>query len=264
MLLIVAAIVLIAVAVVLLSYVFRSRPGEESLGSAAHRFHASTTTLPTPKNFALPPAGVYQASGSGMEQINKPPNSENDSSVMPVSVSYLAGGCWRWHIDYNTAAWHEYDFCPRGSRLLLVDQGNYQAWDFGVTSVTNLARFTCNPPSPIVVESPTAGRTYPLRCVGTNTAVAGQSVSAGPVTIVGVGTVKIGGVPVPAIHITRRQTITGSQQGQLDESWWFDDATGMPLQESRNYRLATNSPIGQIIYTEVGSWQLDSITPKVS
>ncbi len=181
-----------------------------------------------------------------------------------MSVTYLPGGCWRWHIDYNSAAWHEYDFCPVGSRLLLVAQRNYQAWNFGITSVTNLARFTCNPPSPIVVGSPTIGSTYPLVCVGTNTAVSGASTTRGPVTITGTGTRTVGGVRVPAIRISRDQVITGGQTGQLNETWWFDAATGMPLQSSRNYRLVTNSPIGRITYTEVGSWTLDSLTPKVS
>lgn len=260
----VAGLLVIGVAVVVLAYVFRNSPGQKSVKSAAQHFFATTTTAPTPKAFTLPPAGVYTASGSGTERINEPPNSENDSPTMPVSVSYAAGGCWWWRIDYNTASWHEYEFCPKGKTLLLVAQRNYQAWNFGIVSVTNLAQFSCSPASPIVVQSPVPGRTYSLHCVGTNTAVAGRSTSEGPVTIVGVGTVRVDGVTVPAIHITRRQTMTGGQTGHLYESWWFDSLTGMPLQASRNYHLVTRSPIGQISYTEEGSWRLNSLIPKVS
>lgn len=260
--LVIGAIVVVGIGVVVVSYLLRSRPGAKSLGSATRQFEASTTTRPTPRSFALPLAGVYKVSGSGIERISVPPNSQEDSAIMPVSVSYLAGGCWTWRIDYNTADWHEYDFCPKGGQLLLFAQRNFQSWNFGVTTVTNLAQFTCNPPSPIVVESPRPGETFAHRCTGTNTAVPGQSTAAGPVTIVGMETVKVGGTPVHAIHMTRRQAFTGSQTGELDESWWFSSTTGMPLKASRNYRLATSSPIGQIVYTEVGSWRLDSLTPR--
>lgn len=255
------AVLVAGCAVVTLSYAFRSEPGARSLHSATHRFLATTTTAPTPRRFALPVAGVYRAVGAGTQHIDKPPNTEQDSRVMPVTVTYLADGCWRWHIDYNTAAWHEYDFCPHGNRLLLVAQNNYQSWDFGVTSITNLAHFTCNPPSPIVVAAPKVGAVYELHCVGTNTAIGGHSVSRGPVRIVGVSTLTIGGRAVQAIHITRDQVITGAQTGRLDESWWFDAATGLPLRATRNYRLQTASPIGPITYTEVGSWQLASLDP---
>ena len=264
MLLAVAAIVAVAVAVVVGSYVFRSLPGARSLRSAARAFEATTTTVPTPRSFALPPAGVYRASGSGFEQIAVPPDTIHDSAVMPVSVTYLPDGCWRWHLDYNTAHWHEYDFCPKDGRLLLEAQRNSLTWNFGLTSVTNLARFTCNPPSPIVVESPRSGEVFAHRCTGTNTAVAGTSTAAGPVTIVGVRTIEVGTRAVQAIEMTRRQTITGGQSGTLDETWWFATSTGMPLAESRDYHLTTKSPIGKIAYAEIGSWHLDSLVPAVS
>lgn len=261
-LLIVGAIVLVAVVVVVGSYVLRSRPTPKSLGSSIHQFKSTTTTAPTPKSFALPAAGVYKTTGQGSERITKPPNSETDGPVMPVSVTYLSGGCWRWHIDYNTSAWHEYDFCPHGSQLLLVAQANYQAWNFGVTSVTNLAQYTCNPPSPIALESPKAGEKFVQHCTGTNTAVPGPSVAAGTVTVVGVETLDIGGTPIRAIEMSRNQKISGAQTGVLNETWWFAASTGLPLKAVRNYQLVTSSVIGNITYNESGSWQLDSLTPQ--
>ena len=69
--------------------------------------------------YALPAEGVYALNGQGTERISFPPNSHPDGAVMPATITYLADGCWRWHIDYNVAHWEEYDFCPRGGRLLL-------------------------------------------------------------------------------------------------------------------------------------------------
>jgi hypothetical protein len=261
---VVVAVFVVLVAVVVGSYLLRSKPGARSLRSAGNSFHATTTTVPTPRAFALPQSGVYKASGSGYEQIAVPPDTIHDSAVMPVTVSYLPDGCWRWHIDYNTAHWHEYDFCPHDGRLLLMAQRNSLTVNLGLTSITNLAKFACNPPSPIIVERPRVGEVFAHRCSGTNTAAAGVSTAAGPVTIVGVTTVDVGGKEVPAIAMTRRQKITGGQSGTLDEEWWFAASTGMPLAEHRDYHLSTASPVGAIAYTEVGSWRLDSMTPAIS
>ncbi len=257
----VLAVVVVAFAVLAGSYLLRGHPGAKSLRAAAEQFQRTSTSKPTPEGFALPAAGVYRASGSGTERISTPPNSQSDSAVMPVTVSYAAHGCWLWRIDYNTAHWHEYSFCPDTDRLLLESQRNFVSWDFGLTSVTNVARFTCSPPSPIVVSSPRPGERFAFRCVGTNTAVSGRSISSGPVVIVALGTLEIGGSPVQAVHLTRTQTISGAQVGRLEESWWFAATTGLPLEASRSYRLVTDSPIGKVTYTETGSWRLDSLVP---
>lgn len=257
-------VLLALVAVAVVSYLLRSKPGALSLRAAGRSFHATTTTMPTPKDFALPPAGVYRASGSGFEQLAVPPETIHDSAVMPVTVSYLPHGCWRWHIDYNTAHWHEYDFCPHDGQLLLTAQRNSTTVNLGLTSITNLAQFTCSPPSPIAVERPRTGEHFTFHCTGTNTAAAGVSTASGPVTLVGVTSVRVGGKEVPAIELTRHQKITGGQSGTLDETWWFAASTGMPLREIRDYRLSSSSPIGPVAYTERGSWRLDSMTPTIS
>lgn len=256
------AVVVVLVAVVVLSYVLRSRPGPKSLGASSRQFRSTTTTTPAVRSFELPAAGVYKVTGRGSEQISKPPDTQTDGPIMPVGITYLADGCWRWRIDYNTASWHEYDFCPQGSQLLLVAQSNYQSWDFGLTSLTNLGKYTCSPPSPIVVKSPVRGQEFSQRCTGTNTAVPGPSVAAGTVTVAGVEILHVGGTPVRAIEMTRHLAISGAQHGVFDESWWFATSTGLPLKAVRNYRLVTSSAIGDITYNESGSWHLDSMTPR--
>lgn len=254
---------LVGITSVVLRYVFRAHPGPKSVSSAVKQFRATSSTgAQQAVAFTRPVAGVYQVSGEGREQITMPPNSQNDGAVMPVSVSYLAGGCWLWRIDYNVSHWHEYEFCPKGRELLLTAQRNSQAWDFGFAKVTNLGKYECSPPAPIVVESPTPGQAFTHHCTGTNSAVSGPSVAEGPATIVGPETLTIGGTRVAAIHQTRMQKISGAQKGELDENWWFAADTGMPLKADRNYKLDTDSPIGTITYTERGSWQLASLTPR--
>ena len=70
--LVVGAVLVALVAVAVIAYLLRAKPGAVSIKSAGKAYSATTTTIPTPKAFALPPAGVYRASGSGYEQVAVP------------------------------------------------------------------------------------------------------------------------------------------------------------------------------------------------
>lgn len=260
------SLLIAVVAVVLLTgslrYAFRSHPGAKSVDSAVEQFRSNASTPRVPSDFTRPAAGVYTARGHGTERISFPPNTQVDGAVMPVTVRAVAGGCWAWRIDYNTAHWHEYDFCPRGTGVVLTGDRNSQSWDFGVSHVANLGTFTYDPPSPTVVESARVGESFPNDSTGTNTAVTGTSTASGSATVAGVGELDVGGTRVRAVHQHRVQTLTGSQRGRVDEDWWFASGTGLPLQVRRSYTLRSASPLGDITYTESGAWKLDSLRAR--
>ncbi|MEZ5144818.1 MAG: hypothetical protein R2726_20230 [Acidimicrobiales bacterium] len=256
------ALVVGAVGVVAVRYAERDRPEAVTSEEAVEEFRATSSTAVAPTGFVVPAAGVYEAVGQGSARISFPPNAMTDGPTMPVAVTYLPDGCWRWRISYSTAAWHEYDFCPKGDELLLVAQRNFLSFDYGSFKVDNTAQYACDPPSPIVVESPVPGRSFDHQCVGENSAAPGRSVSAGPVTIIGTETLDIGGTSVPAIHQRRTQTMSGPQTGPVTEDWWFAADTGLPLKCERHQRIETSSPIGAITFTADGSWQLTSMQPR--
>lgn len=259
----VGVVVLVAAGLPSLLYLRRSHPGARSVGSAVERYRASTSTVPGHAGDLVgPAAGVYEATGSGTERISFPPNSQTDGAVMPITVTPLPGDCWRWHLDYNTAHWHEYDFCVDKGSLLLVAQRNFQRWDFGAMKVTNLGSYTCSPPAPVATTGARAGTTYEHRCTGRNSAVPGVSHVDGPVRIVGTTVLDIGGRRVEAVHQTRVEHLSGSQTGTVQEQWWFAVDTGLPLRAERTYRVVSSSPVGHITYTEHGAWQLASLQPQ--
>jgi len=244
-------------------YALRSHPGAKSLDAAVDELRASTSTDDTgPTAFVRPAPGVYLAAGDGSEHISTPPNSQDDGPTMPITVRYLPDGCWTWHIDYNRAHWHEFDYCPKGDQLLLVAQRNFQAWDFGAIKADNLGPYTCDPAAPVVVENPQPGQTFDHHCTGENSGAPGLSTMDGPATFIGTETLDIGGVTMAAIHQRRTQTMSGAQDGTTTEDWWFAPDTGLPLRAERHYQLDTKSIIGQITYTEQGSWQLTSLEPR--
>ncbi len=261
----VVALVAVAVSVSTVRYLLRSHPGARSVSSAVQRYRSSTTgrSAATGADLQGPRPGVYRAAGSGTEKISFPPNSQQDGAVMPITVTALSRGCWRWRIDYNTAHWHEYDFCPDRGSLLLVAQRNFQRWDFGTLVITNLGSYTCSPPAPVMVTDAGAGagQSFEHRCTGTNSAAAGASHVDGPATIVGPATLTIGGRQVPALHQTRVEHLTGAQSGTVREQWWFDAQTGLPVRAERHYEITSPSPVGNVHYAESGAWQLTSMQP---
>ena len=255
-------VVVAGVAVVVVAYLLRTPPAPQTVDSALDEFRKTSTSSPGADGFIRPAEGVYEARGSGREEISAPPNAQEDGATMPVTVSSLDDGCWGWRIDYNVAHWHEFDFCPDGADLLLTAQRNFQAWNFGVSGVENFGDYTCEPPAPIVAADAEAGDVFNHHCTGTNTAVPGLGVSDGPSEIVGFETLTIGGEKVSAIRQKRRTTLSGAQRGQVDEEWWYEEKTGLPLKSIRRYRLETDSLIGAIAYSEDGSWELASVEPR--
>ena len=244
-------------------YVFRTHPGPMPLGAAVKAFKGNDSSTSDGSIGYDPPAqGVYALSGQGTERISFPPNSQRDGAVMPASVTYLADGCWRWHVDYNVAHWEEYDFCPRGTQLQLVADRISQSWDFGTFTINNLARLTCPPGTVVLPEDPKSDQTLGWSCTGTNTAVVGRSAAVTTAHIVGIDTLAIGGRRVLTIHELQQVTLTGGQRGTDTENWWFTANSGLPVRLQRDITLSSSSPIGTITYNESDSWQMTSLQPR--
>jgi hypothetical protein len=257
------AIVLCAVGLVAVRYLFREQPGPKSINAAVKAFKGKGS-IPTVRNLTYdPPAqGVYSLYGQGTERISFPPNSQSDGAVMPASVTYIANGCWRWHLDYNVAHWEEYDFCPHATKTLLATDRNSQSWDFGTLKTTNLARFTCAPDAVVLPQDAKPGQTLEWSCAGTNTSVPGRTIERIAVRIVGIGTLRIGGAVVPTVHELQQVRLTGGQTGTVREDWWFTVSSGLPVRIERHITILSSSPIGTVTYHEDGSWQMASLQPR--
>jgi hypothetical protein len=258
-----AVIVLGGTALLAVRYVFREHPGPKSLNTAVKTFKGNRSTTAGGNLTYEPPAeGVYTLHGQGKERISFPPNSQRDGTVMPASVTYIADGCWRWHVDYNVAHWEEYDFCPHATQLHLAADRNSQSWDFGVVKINNLAQFTCPLAAMVLPGDPKPAQTLGWSCTGTNTAVPGRTTAATTTRIVAIVTLRIGGAVVPTVHELQQVTLTGGQRGSVKEDWWLTASSGFPVRMERHITILTSSSIGTITYHEVGSWQMASLHPR--
>ena len=244
------------------AYELRAHPGPRSVGSAVHSFQGSGSG-PSAASAAYgePTAGVYTMTGEGLEHISLPPNSQKDGTVMPVTVSHLALGCWHWRLDYNVAHWQDYVFCPSALGLLQPTSHIYQAWDFGGMSITNLSTITCPANTIVVPPDPRPGTVLSWACPERSTAV-GPGVSSTTARIIGLETMRIGGVAIPVVEEQQSGTVSGTQTGSVTSDWWFLASTGLPVRVDRHIVVHSTSPIGTVTYTEDGSGQLTSLTPR--
>lgn len=258
----VSAVVLIVVIALVIAFVNRDEPGARSVDDAVDDFRSAATVHDDGRVFSRPAQGVYELSGQGSESLSLPPAEQRDSDIMPASVTHLADGCWRWRVDYNAAHSHAYDFCPDGADLLLVRQSNLQSWNFGSFTIDNNAEYTCEPPSPVVVATATPGTELNHTCSGTNSAVPGESINHGSAEIIGTEQLDIGDTEVTTIRLESRTSFSGPQSGTVQETWWYEIGTGLPVRSTRNFEIRTSIALGTIDYREQGSWQITSLTPR--
>ena len=208
----------------------------------------------------VPAEGVYQYTGSGSEALSTPPKSQAEGPEMPATVIHHADGCWTFRIDYSTNHWQDWSYCARDGRLVEKGGRTFQRWDFVVSTIENTSEFVCDPPSLVMASDAVPGETSQESCDGTNTNVAGTTVSSGETRFVGIEPLDVDGTRLDAFHFVQHHTISGAQRGETSSELWFAP-NGLPLRNQRHIVIDSDSPIGTITYTEDGSFTLTSLEP---
>jgi hypothetical protein len=240
----------------------RSGAHEVSVDDARGRFRQNSSTRPAQASVLRPAAGVYLYRGSGREKLSLPPKSQDQGPRMPGTVTYDANGCWTFHIDYSSAHWQIWDYCPRAGGLVELGGQTFENWDFVFTAYETKSTFTCDPALVTIRATMHPGDTWHQRCRGTSSGTEGEAITAGPYTFVGDDVVVVGDVRVPAYHFRQERTLTGSQTGSQTTDQWFARETGLPLRNERKVTVHANTVVGSITYTETGRFQLTSLQPQ--
>jgi hypothetical protein len=202
-----------------------------------------------------PEPGIYRYEGSGTEALSTPPLSQTQGPEMPATVEWLEDGCWSLRIDYSSNHWQSWRYCPNGDDLTETGGETWQRWMIGTTAITNLSTFRCDE-SVTVAADPAPDQEWPQRCVGTNEAVAGETVSEGPHRFDGEETLDIDGESVLTQRYVGERAMSGAQTGTERTTTWFDPSTGLPVRHERTLEVRTDTPIGESTYTETGEFHL--------
>ena len=240
----------------------RDTAHEVSVADARRRYdrgaHSSEPVAPT---VLRPAAGVYRYRGSGTESLTLPPKDHAQGPDMPATVVHRADGCWTFRIDYSSAHWQQWTFCPTDGGLVEVGNQTFETWDFVFTTYDSATTMTCDPPSVLIRARMQAGDTWKQECRGSSSNTEGETLTGGPYTFVGNTTVDVGGTPVPAYHFRQVRTLSGVQHGDQTVELWLDRETGLMLRNRRSQTVRTDTPIGASTYTETGNFRLTSLSP---
>jgi len=209
-----------------------------------------------------PAPGVYAYAGSGTERLTLPPLSQTEGPTIPGTVTLEGTDCWVLRLDYSTHHWQTWRFCQHGTDLWEAGGRTWQLWSIGPVDVANLSTFTCDAGSMALPASGSDGEVWHSRCTGTNSTVAGTTVSTGPYRLVGTTTLTIGGVPLRTVRFHRTRADSGAQTGTERADVWLDGRTGLPVRLEQHLRVTTSTRFGTSTYSQDGVLELTSTTPR--
>jgi hypothetical protein len=259
-----ALLVLIAVGAVFVWRWEHRGPSAPSVSDAIGRFRTSTTRGPAITEPLVPRAGVYLYDGTGRESLSFLATWQSQGPTEPGTVVRQSNGCWQFRIDFNSFHSQTWSRCADGRRLTESGGTTNQKFDFATFKVGEHSEITCDPPFVVADLGARPGTTWPVHCTGRSRATKSMFVQAGDATLVGRELVVVGGKAVPALHTREAMVLSGDQTGEVRVDIWLAASDGLPLKEVHSIRVVSPAPppLGHVTYTERGTWQLASTTPR--
>ena len=260
---VIIAVLAVAVVAVVTTVVLWNRSGahEASTSEAQRRFRESSSTELANPTVLRPAAGVYSYRGTGTESLSLPPKSQTQGPRMPATVTHHANGCWTFRIDYNSAHWQNWNYCPRSGGLVELGGETFERWDFVFTKYDSTSTFTCTPASVVIRSTMQPGEHWQQTCTGTSSGTKGRATTSGPYTFVGTEKLRVGAAAVDAYHFRQVRTMSGNQTGTQTAELWFSVANGLPLRNERKVSVKTDTVVGASTYTETGDFEITSLRP---
>ena len=263
---VVGVVLVVVFAVALGGFVYlwsRSDAEPVGLADARRRFLEDRVADPGPDGPYTPPEGVYAYRGSGSESLSQPPKSQTEGPGIPGTVTHEAGGCWSFRLDYSTNHYRVWDLCADPSGLREIGGTVFQRWDFVVSTIDTLERTRCDPPAVVISSTMTPGDRWESRCEGQNSAIDGTTVTETVHRFVGWDRVRVGNRTVDAMHLRDRGVVSDAQSGTEAFDLWIT-ADGLIVKGRQRIVVDSDSPIGNITYTQEGEFSLVRATPEGS
>ncbi len=238
-------------------------PSRPSVGAAVNRFRTSTSAPDAPANWT-PRPGVYLYAGHGTESLSFLGTKQGQGPTEPGTITSLPNGCWTLRMDFNSFHSQTWTRCSVGGALTERAGTTDQKFDFAAFSTTEHTDVTCVAPIPLAGLTRPAGTTSTFRCQQQSRTTKAVAQQDGTVTFLGRDTVLVEGQKVPALHTHEQVHLSGGQTGDVTIDLWFAVNNALPLAERHTIRVVSPAPapLHHVTYTEEGSWQLRSLTPR--
>ncbi len=262
-----SAVVVVVAASGMLAWRWQQRgPDHASVSAAVGRFRTSSTapTAPTSVARKAPRPGVYIYAGTGAESLSFLSTRQGQGPTEPATVTLLPNRCWQFRIDFNSFHHQTWNRCSTGTRSTESGGTTDQRFDFVTFKTSEHSDMTCRPPGVVADLAAVPGASSPVRCIGRSQTTKTTFTQAGTAVFVGRETVVVGGVRVAAVHRREDLHMTGDQTGEVRIDVWFALSDFLPLKEAHTIRVVSSAPapLNHVTYSEHGTWQLTSLTPR--
>jgi hypothetical protein len=233
---------------------------EASIESAVDKFrksHGASTA-----GFLRPASGVYTFVGTGTEKISRPATTQHWGPRIPVTVTKDTNSCWTFRVDYSTHHWQAVHYCANGRVLQETGETTFQAFDFVAFEAEDTNDTVSKAPIDRIRVDAKPGARWTVASNGRSTSRGTKFHATGTETFVGIDRLRIRGEVVPAYHYNADRTLSGSQSGSERYDIWYSVLNGLPVKTDRHVKVTSPSPIGDVTYTENGTYTLTSLTPR--
>lgn len=210
---------------------------------------------------AGPAPGVYEATGSGHEDVGIGPLDEAFGPAVPVTVTPAEDGCWTQRLDLNSHHSRTWFLCATDEGLVSPGSASTTERVFPGIEFGNQAETTCEPVVVLASLVPVPGEEHRARCLVTASELDATTDQDVVVTVVGTDEVDVGGSAVSTVHVRMEATSSGGQHGtETLELWLADDALAVRVRLEA--RLTSDSPVGPLDYVAEADVVLDSLEPR--
>jgi hypothetical protein len=251
------SIVGLAVAILLAAagvwyFVLRSPGTPLDLGQALRQYRQEQKSYKASAGAHLPAGGVYQYLTSGGEQLSVAGISRSFPATTNMIVTEVAGcASMKWEpLVQHTEGWV---MCPeRGGALSITSTPSYEQ----IAGAQNTTVIDCPPGMYFVPPHPQIGERWQTTChsPGERVVFSGQ--------VLGIATVRIASINIPALHTRITLVFSGSESGTNPNDFWVSMHDGLILSQHETANFSQSAgPLGSVRYTEQMTIRLTSAMP---
>lgn len=263
---VIAAVVLSTVAVGAWAVLLRPDPARVvTVSQALDRLASSPGAGSAGDSAGLPAEGVYRYRGEGTEGLDFPSVSQRQGPDVPGTVTHNGDRCWDFRVDYTSKHAQTWNYCREGDDLVEVGGHSDQRLNIGVTDITIASTTVCEPGALLQsFDDPTGLGTVEQHCSATTSANDQKVHIEGTAVFVGVESLRVDDRTVKTCHYRHDRTMSGGQTGSEQLDLWLDCESGLPIRNTHRVQARAGTPIGDVTYTEKGSFTLQHLAPDTS
>lgn len=213
-------------------------------------------------DFMRPAAGVYTYVGRGRERLALFGASQRWGARIPGTVTATTRSCWTFRVEYNDHHSQVLDFCARPTGLVVTGGQVAQRFEFRGFTVEDTNVFSCTPPGVTVDVTATVGSSWEYSCTSRAATRGLTSTFTDRYTFLGRRRLTVDGREVRAHAYRVERSLRGDQSGKERNELWFAAGTGLPVRVHRQADLESPTPLGAVRYSEQGTFELASATPR--